>query len=78
MTFDELKAEAKRQGYNLIKIQKYIPLTPCVCGAKRSVKVYCTRFGNVCMCSNCGKSTEEVKSARKARTAWNELMEREA
>ena len=35
MMFEELKAEAKRQGHNLIKQPTYIPLKPRVCGAKK-------------------------------------------
>lgn len=38
LTDEEFKAEAKRRGYNLIKIrkkEKKIQLLPCVCGNKR-------------------------------------------
>ena len=52
MTLEELKAEAKRQGYKLIKDEK-IHFEPCLCGGTRrewwygpeGVKVVCLRCG---------------------------------
>ena len=52
MTLEELKAEAKRQGYKLIKDEN-IRLEPCLCGGTRrewwsgpdGVKVVCLRCG---------------------------------
>ena len=38
MTFEELKAEATKQGYNLVKKPTYIPMAKCPCGAKLSIK----------------------------------------
>ena len=32
MTFEELKAEAKRQGYYIVKKKESIKLIPCTCG----------------------------------------------
>ena len=35
MTLEELKAEANKLGYGLIKKKPYIPIKPCpVCGKK--------------------------------------------
>ena len=34
LTLDELKAEAKRQGYKLIKDNPTPKLSPCICGRK--------------------------------------------
>lgn len=52
MTLEELKAEAKRQGYKLIKDEN-IKFEPCLCGGTRrewwsgpeGVKVVCLRCG---------------------------------
>ena len=52
MTYEELKAEAKRQGYKLIKDEN-IRFEPCLCGGTRrewwsgpeGVKVVCLRCG---------------------------------
>lgn len=35
MTIEELRAEAKKLGYNLIPINKKEKLLPCTCGCKR-------------------------------------------
>ena len=34
MTLEELRAEAKKHGYKLIKDTPYVRLAPCVCGHK--------------------------------------------
>ena len=77
MTFEELKAEAKRQGYNLIKQPTYIPLKPCVCGAKRSLKMCYTNHGQGYRCYKCGRIAEAAKNNKEARINWNKLMEKE-
>lgn len=51
MTFEELQAEAKKMGYNIVEIseKKYIPLNPCpVCG-KKNTSVRYGNFGTMCM-----------------------------
>lgn len=36
MTYEELKVEAERQGFNLVKkYERLIKLEPCICGSKR-------------------------------------------
>lgn len=75
MTFEELKAEAKRQGYNLIKQPTYIPLKPCVCGAKRSVKMFYSTTGQGYMCLKCRRESERCKTKNEARLSWNKRIE---
>ena len=79
MTFEELKAEADRQGYRLIKKQNYISLNRCpLCGKKPKLwhsgslrkKMY------ICECA-WSKNTDWCSSEREARDAWNKLTEEE-
>lgn len=74
MTFEELKAEAKKQGYNLIKKQKYIALKKCPKCNKKPHHVYYTvskMFGYGCDCY----VTKPCKTDREARIAWNDLVD---
>ena len=75
MTFDELKIEAEKQGYNLIKKQPYIKLLPCTCGSKR-IAVW-SKFGGgwFCKCTKCGKESEEAPRQREARINWNKQVQ---
>ena len=79
MTLDELKAEAKAQGYRLMPIQPYIKLLPCKCGRKRGAQLWYnvpneTHFYK---CRNCGLTAPEGKNEREARKLWNEMVEAE-
>lgn len=76
MTLEELKAEAKRQGYNLIKIPVREKLLPCTCGYNRrshweningEVSLYCEK----CFKKATGKTEKE------ARRNWNEMIRKE-
>lgn len=74
MTFEELKAEADRQGYYLEKKKVYTRLLPCVCGKKR---INLWRLSNgvwVYICPNCGRESQSSKTQIGAKKNWNELM----
>lgn len=74
MTVDELKAEAKAQGYKLMPITPYIKLSPCKCGRKRVEQWYhgdCIFF----KCPICGLKSAEGKTQREARKNWNAMVE---
>lgn len=74
MTFEELKAEANRQGYNLIKKQKYISLTKCpMCGEKP--EQWCWK-GLLSYKCRCDKHNGWFSTDRAARIAWNDWAER--
>ena len=73
MTLDELKAEAKRQGYALIKKPDPAKLMPCKCGKKP--EHWYVAGGEVYMCQNCGIRAESGRNRRRAIIAWNKLME---
>lgn len=38
MTFEELKTEAEKQGYKLVKRKQNEAFLPCICGANRMLK----------------------------------------
>ena len=75
MTLEELKTEAKRQGYKLIKDEN-IHFEPCLCGGTRrewwsgpeGVKVVCLR---------CGLESPWVprsKGKNGVKKAWNAMI----
>lgn len=75
MTFEELKAEATKQGYNLVKKPTYIPMAKCPCGAKLSVKAKWTIYGNAYYCTKCGLESNPSKTQKGARENWNKAVE---
>lgn len=75
MTFEELKAEAEKQGYNLIKKQPYIKLLPCTCGYKK-IETFRYYYGNwFCECPKCGNRSDVCSSERKAKINWNKKVQ---
>ena len=89
MTLEELKAEAKRQGYNLIKIPPKMPkLKKCpICGRLPKVRqelvrnlVYVSCPGRKCLIGPVVNRRDGVKVISKregeceAREAWNEMV----
>lgn len=76
MTIEELKAEAEKQGYQLIKKKKYVKLLPCPnCGKVPSEWMYIKSRNWVYRCE-CGKIAEGARTKTKARQLWNEYAER--
>ena len=74
MTLDELKAEAKRQGYKLIK-DKHPRFERCLCG--HNVHQWCSRTGmeQMVYCKHCGLESPWVKGGNAAVTeAWNAMI----
>lgn len=76
MTFEELKAEAEKQGYSLMKKQPPLPkMEPCLCGRKR-ISIWQRRNPKEyrASCPNCGLGEEDEWSSteRRAREVWNE------
>ena len=78
MNLEELKAEAAKLGYNLVKKQPYIKLSRCTCGKKKPVNWFITQGENRGMiyykCDNCGLSEKKKKTDRQARENWNQLV----
>lgn len=79
MTLEELKAEAKKHGYKLVKEQPYIRMSPCVCGHKR-ISLYFTLDNNsktvhFYRCYKCGLESDRAKTKYQAKLKWNECVE---
>lgn len=72
---EEFKVEAKRRGYNLIKIPEHIKLLPCVCGNAKHHRVFIMRGLQYYSCQKCGLVAEEGKTERQAKLNWNKRIE---
>ena len=80
MTFEELKEEAKRQGYKLIKDTGYIKFKPCICGCDRRSLVSTINLttgisGEFYECTNCSMRGPIGKNEKEAKRLWNEMIE---
>lgn len=83
LTDEEFKAEAKRRGYNLIKIrkkEKKIQLLPCVCGNKRISHYVTVAPGQSTdfefyKCDKCGFTANLSKTNHQARINWNKEID---
>ena len=82
-TDEEFKAEAKRRGYNLIKIPekvKKVKLQPCVCGRKQ-ITCFVTVAPGQSMdfefykCDKCGLTANLSATNHQARLNWNAMIE---
>lgn len=74
MTLDELKVEAKKQGYRLTKIPGKIVMLPCpVCGAKRTEQWY-GHLGTFRKCEKCEFKGMDARTDREAKKKWNEAV----
>lgn len=77
MTLEELKAEAERQGYKLMKKPEPMPkIKPCPCGRKILSRLYTwdrrTGTGYILIrCPKCGCEGDWGKNEREARELWN-------
>lgn len=74
MTIEEIKAEAKKHGYTLIKINKYEKLAPCKCGRKHLTRWIKFEGGIQFECPICGATAPVGKNEREARHNWNIKM----
>lgn len=79
MNYDELKAEAKRLGYRLVKIEPKARLENCpVCGSSnRKIHLWqsAINFGKQFRCDKCEFHSEDwSKSEIAARRAWNDAV----
>lgn len=73
MTYEELKNEAKKLGYNLIKQPTYIKMLPCPCGAPRTrIRHYSTVLRKWYYCTKCGfHGNRDAKTITQAKINWN-------
>ena len=75
MTLEELKVEAEKLGYNVVKKQQYIKLSSCKCGSKKPREWYKMGGGVFYRCRNCDLTAPDAKTKKQARINWNEYME---
>ena len=78
MTLEELKTEASKLGYSLIKKKPYIPIKPCpVCGKKGTSVWYGTGGkGTMRQCSFCDFAGDWTNEKIPTTEAWNNAVER--
>ena len=79
MRIEELKAEAWKLGYNMIKRQNIERLLPCPCGGKkrkRIVKWEGNEREEILVCYKCGKRASGFSKAE-ANHNWNEMIKAE-
>ena len=83
MTILELKEEARKLGYKIVKYDKYVKLLRCKCGTKKSPTCvhYYERnekgilvFRKAYRCLKCGLESGQAKSLQKAREEWNKAF----
>lgn len=78
MTYEELKKEADKLGYKLIKKTEPVKRLPCTCGCKRVY--YCYEFFyEGLVCKSCGKFSYSRKGAsdRQKTIDWNNMIKGE-
>ena len=80
MTLEELKIEAAKLGYKLVKKQKSINLLPCTCGGKRrTMWITTTRstrgFQRILACDKCGMEAPPGNTIQEAKENWNKMIE---
>ena len=74
MTFEELKTEAEKQGYKLIKKQPYIPLATCPVCDRRPALWYHVPSGEFYKCDICGLTSDFGRTNHEAREKWNRMV----
>lgn len=82
MTLEELRVEAEKLGYKLVKIPEKVKLLPCpVCGSKNTRVWWYKDFneirsGQFRKCNICGFKGKIVAQGELAtKKAWNEAVE---
>jgi len=78
MTIEELKAEAKAQGYKLIKNTPMPRPLPCTCGRRPGEWYSSDPKGVLYRCVYCYIDADVEPTRRKAIEAWNRRMQDEA
>ena len=75
MTFEELKAEARKLGYKIVKDRPTIKLLPCNCGEKNSVYMdYTDDWQRYFRCKRCGFMGYFHRKTYGAREEWNRAV----
>lgn len=80
MTYEELKVEADKLGYNLVKKQKSVKLLQCRCGGNRREEwlVMDPSTGEIqrqLRCIKCGREAPPGNTVQEAKENWNRMIE---
>ena len=78
MTVEELKKEAAKLGYNIIKKQEYIRFKPCICGCNQRKRWYGINSYETTVffkCKNCGLTSPKGSDEKEAKLNWNKMIE---
>lgn len=75
MELEELKREADKLGYCLVKKPVRVRLLKCTCGT-RPVQ-WQWAGGYFYECPNCDKKSKERKDPKEAKLEWNRMIEKE-
>lgn len=77
MTYEELKNEANKMGYRLVKKKEYVPHKRCKCGSRGSLWYGCIngKADYSILCENCYIRTNSYRSERDAWREWNKMQE---
>ena len=75
MTVEELKVEAAKLGYKLIKKPEYVKFRPCICGCNKRELWHRIGGTEFYKCKNCGLIAPEGFNDREARLNWNKMIE---
>lgn len=77
MTVEELKVEAEKLGYKIVKPIKYVKLKPCICGCRRVYpEISLNPKGRYYRCQNCGLTGEISKYVYQSKINWNKAVEK--
>ena len=71
MTLEELKAEASKLGYSLLKKITYEKLSYCKCGSKR---IAWAGYPKQYRCTKCGLKGQPAKTKYQAIINWNKAV----
>lgn len=74
MTLEELKAEANKLGYSVVKKRRKVYLKPCVCGSNRRKLWNIANGEYFYTCDHCGRKSPPASSIMAAKELWNEMM----
>ena len=75
MTLDEIKKEADKLGYRVLKKTEPLPtLIPCACGCNRRTSWWKSGVGEYYACKNCGFESEPAITERGKRQNWNDAI----
>lgn len=75
MTLDELRREANKLGYRVLKKTEPLPtLVPCTCGCNRRASLWRAGRGAFYRCKGCGFESKPAITERGKRQNWNDAI----